>query len=219
MWPMNNKRGFTLIEVLISITILTVIMIVVYQAFTASTDGIRRAEAVDELNSMARVVFGRLMDDISGAYLSGKDLIFIGETRRNKGLPQDSLNLTSLTNELIVRDAKETEVHETGYYLKENIDINKRGTAMEKAAVALYRRDKKVIGNEPPLEGGTDYLLADEIAGLRFSYFDGAKWKDTWDSRITKALPKAVEVEIILFDADKKERAFKTIIDVPMGNR
>lgn len=216
----REKNGFTLIEVLISITILTVIMIVVYQAFTAGTDGIRHAEAVDELNGMARAAFGRLIDDVNGAYyLSGKDVIFVGEARRGKGLPQDSLNFTSLTNELIVKDAKETELHEVGYYLKEDLNISRKGAAMEKAVAALYRRDKKVIGNEPPLEGGTDYLLTDEIAGLRFSYFDGSKWKDTWDSRITKALPRAVEVELILLDADKKERAFKTIIDVPMGNR
>lgn len=217
----NGRKGFTLIELLIAIAILSLIMSVVYKSFYASTDGIRRAEAADELNSMARAVFVRLMDDISGAYLSGKDVIFIGETRRDKGLPQDSLNLTSLTNELIVKDAKETELHEVGYYLKEDIDINKRGTAMEKAVFALYRRDKKVIGNEPPLEGGTDYLLTDEIAGLRFSYFDddAKKWKDTWDSRTTNKLPKAVEVEVIIFDADKKERSFRTIIDVPMGNR
>ncbi|MBI3353497.1 MAG: type II secretion system protein, partial [Nitrospirae bacterium] len=86
---MNSKKGFTLIEVLIAITILTVIMMVVYQAFTASTDGIKRAEAVDDINSTARVIFLKLMDDINSAYLTGKDVIFVGDSKRDKELPQD----------------------------------------------------------------------------------------------------------------------------------
>ncbi len=215
----RERNGFTLIEVLIAITILTVIMMVVYQAFTASTDGIRRAEAVDELNSMARVVFIRLVDDINGACLSlcGKDdnVSFVGEARRDKGLPQDSLKFTTLTNEIIVKDAKESDLHEVGYKLKKNDGTNQGSRIEGKEVFSLYRKEKKAIRVEPPVEG-TEYLLTDEIAGLRFSYFDGS-WKDNWDSRST--LPKAVEVEIIFFDAEKRERSFRTIIDVPMGSK
>lgn len=236
MWPMSDgflkrtetkmrgigesereRNGFTLIEVLIAITILTVIMMVVYQAFTASTDGIRRAEAVDELNSTARVIFLKLMDDINNAYLTGNNVIFVGDSKRDKELPQDSLNLTSISNLRMVKDAKETDLYEIGYKMKEDYAYQK-----QEKRLSLFRREKKTIGVEPVLEGGEAYELTDEIAGLRFSYFDGAnkKWKDNWDSRSTTTkLPTAVEVEVILFDADKKERAFKTIIDVPMGNR
>ncbi|MBI3353673.1 MAG: hypothetical protein HY034_02115, partial [Nitrospirae bacterium] len=174
-------------------------------------DGIRRAEAVDDINSTARVIFLKLMDDINSAYLTGKDVIFVGDSKRDKELPQDSLSLTSLSNLRMVKDAKETDLHEIGYYLKEDYDYQR-----QEKRLSLFRREKKTIGIEPV------YELTDEIAGLRFSYFDSAnsKWKDTWDSRSpTTGLPRAVEVEIVLLDADKKKRIFKTIIDVPMGNR
>lgn len=210
---MNNKNGFTLVELLIAIAILSIIMAVVYKSFYASTEGIKRAEAVDGINSTARVIFLKLMDDINSAYLTGKDVIFVGDSKRDKDLPQDSLSLTSLSNLRMVRDAKETDLYETGYYLKEDYDYQR-----QEKKTSLFRREKKTIGIEPVLEGGEAYELTDEIAGIRFSYFDGTSWKDNWDSRITKALPKGVEVEIILFDADKRKRIFKTIIDVPMGN-
>lgn len=210
---MNNKNGFTLVELLIAIAILSIIMAVVYKSFYASTEGIKRAEAVDDINSTARVIFLKLMDDINSAYLTGKDVIFVGDSKRDKDLPQDSLSLTSLSNLRMVRDAKETDLYETGYYLKEDYDYQR-----QEKKTSLFRREKKTIGIEPVLEGGEAYELTDEIAGIRFSYFDGTSWKDNWDSRITKALPKGVEVEIILFDADKRKRIFKTIIDVPMGN-
>lgn len=212
--PAREKNGFTLIELLIAITVLSIIMSVVYKSFTASTEGIKRAEAVDDINSTARVIFLKLMDDINSAYLTGKDVVFIGDSKRDKDLPQDSISLTSLSNLRMVKDAKETDLHEIGYYLKEEYDYQK-----QEKRLSFFRREKKTIGIEPVLEGGEAYELADEIAGIRFSYFDGASWKDNWDSRITKALPKGVEVEIILFDADKKKKIFKTIIDAPMGNR
>ncbi len=210
----REKNGFTLIELLIAITVLSIIMSVVYKSFTASTEGIKRAEVVDDINSTARVIFLKLMDDINSAYLTGKDVIFVGDSKRDKDLPQDSLSLTSLSNLRMVRDAKETDLYETGYYLKEDYDYQR-----QEKKTSLFRREKKTIGIEPVLEGGEVYELTDEIAGIRFSYFDGASWKDNWDSRITKALPKGVEVEIILFDADKKKRIFKTIIDVPMAGK
>ena len=210
-----NKDGFTLIELLIAITVLSIIMSVVYKSFTASTEGIKRAEVVDDINSTARVIFLKLMDDINSAYLDNSNkTIFVGDSKRDKDLPQDSLSLTSLSNLRMVRNAKETDLYETGYYLKEDYDYQR-----QEKKTSLFRREKKTIGIEPVLEGGEVYELTDEIAGIRFSYFDGASWNDKWDSRITKALPKGVDVEIILFDADKRKRIFKTIIDVPMGNK
>lgn len=212
---MNKRNGFTLVELLIAIAILSIIMSVVYKSFYASTEGIKRAEVVDDINSTARVIFLKLMDDINSAYLDNSNkTIFVGDSKRDKDLPQDSLSLTSLSNLRMVRDAKETDLYETGYYLKEDYDYQR-----QEKKTSLFRREKKTIGIEPVLEGGEVYELTDEIAGIRFSYFDGASWNDKWDSRITKALPKGVDVEIILFDADKRKRIFKTIIDVPMAGR
>jgi len=208
---MNKRNGFTLVELLIAIAILSIIMSVVYKSFYASTEGIKRAEVVDDINSTARVIFLKLMDDINSAYLDNSNkTIFVGDSKRDKDLPQDSLSLTSLSNLRMVKDAKETDLHEIGYYLKEDYDYQK-----QEKKISLLRKEKKTIGAEPVLEGGEVYELTDEIAGIRFSYFDGA-WKDNWDSKTTP--PKAVEVEIILFDADKNKRTFKTIIDVPMRN-
>lgn len=212
----NQNKGFTIIELLIAFAILLIIMTVVYQGFTVSTDGVRRAEAVDNLNDTARIIFLRLTDDINTAYLPDKNAIFVGEAKRDGKYPRDTINLTSLSNQIIIKDAKESELHEIGYFLKEASD--NKASGKDKPA-SLYRREKKVIGKEPPLEGGNSYELTEEMAGIRFGYYDGSKWKDNWDSRTNKTLPKAVEIELTLLDEDKKERSFRTIIDVPMGNR
>ena len=39
-------------------------------------------------------------------------------------------------------------------------------------------------------------LLAPEVTGLQFRYFDGAGWVDSWDSALSGALPRAVEATL-----------------------
>jgi hypothetical protein len=39
-------------------------------------------------------------------------------------------------------------------------------------------------------------LLAPEVTELKFRYFDGATWLDTWDSSTSKAVPRAIEVTL-----------------------
>lgn len=41
-------------------------------------------------------------------------------------------------------------------------------------------------------------VVVGEISGLRFRYFDGASWKDDWDSAKLKNLPAAVEVSLLI---------------------
>jgi hypothetical protein len=37
-------------------------------------------------------------------------------------------------------------------------------------------------------------LLAPEVTGLQFRYFDGVDWLDAWDSGVSQRLPQAVEI-------------------------
>lgn len=44
--------------------------------------------------------------------------------------------------------------------------------------------------------GGEVELLAPEVTGLAFRYFDGLTWVDAWDSEVQERLPSAVEVTL-----------------------
>ncbi|MFV1968750.1 MAG: type II secretion system protein GspJ [Pirellulaceae bacterium] len=39
-------------------------------------------------------------------------------------------------------------------------------------------------------------MLLPEVVAMEFRYYDGEEWTDVWDSRIRRALPKAVEVAL-----------------------
>ena len=56
-------------------------------------------------------------------------------------------------------------------------------------------------------------LLAPEVTGLQFRYFDGAGWVDSWDSALSGALPRAVEATLEI-DLDGSPSAYAAGDDV-----
>jgi hypothetical protein len=59
----------------------------------------------------------------------------------------------------------------------------------------------------------TAKLLAEEVVGLSFQYFDGYQWLTDWDSQQFGGLPKAVEITLVLADAQRAER--EQMLDTP----
>jgi hypothetical protein len=49
-------------------------------------------------------------------------------------------------------------------------------------------------------------MLAPEVTGLQFAYFDGYQWRSDWDSQVLGGLPMAVEV---LLDITTPPRVFR----------
>jgi hypothetical protein len=61
-------------------------------------------------------------------------------------------------------------------------------------AVSTYAEEK---GSNLKELGETE-LLADEVVGLEFMYFDGAEWASSWDSTAMEGLPVAIEITLVL---------------------
>ncbi len=195
------SRGFTLLEVLLSMVILAVIMTVIYASFSTASNNIERAEQVRDETDVVRTLLARLSADIANAYTrqGGNTAIFfmkkeevIGELgKANEKIRHDSINLTTLTN-WPRPNTKETELWEVGYFFKEKPDGK---------GYMLFRREKRILSKDVPvLEGGDEYELTDRIESLQFRYLENTTWKDdTWDSRSRMgAVPKAVEIVLTL---------------------
>ncbi|MCZ6658663.1 MAG: hypothetical protein O7C67_15330 [Gammaproteobacteria bacterium] len=48
-----------------------------------------------------------------------------------------------------------------------------------------------------------EQLLSDQIVSMTFAYFDGFEWLDEWDSAIYQGLPLAVQITIVVVDAEE----------------
>ena len=88
-------------------------------------------------------------------------------------------------------------------------------------------------GSASPTETDQARLLAEEVVGLSFQYFDGTQWLTDWDSDQYGGLPLAVEILVIMSDAEPEaadspleadtttdgsvptERTYRLVVDLP----
>jgi prepilin-type N-terminal cleavage/methylation domain-containing protein len=195
-------EGFTLLEVLLALSILALIVSAVYASFSTTGKNIEQAEIIRDGTDLARTLVSKLSDDIANTYFNANMnsatvmTIFYGkkgEVQIGKDMHRrDSLSLTTLTNFFGRRvDSKEMELWEVGYFFKEKPDGS---------GFILMRREKRELSKDIPAgEGGVEFQITDLVAGLQIKYNNGGDtWYDEWDSRTKRDIPKMVEFGLTL---------------------
>jgi prepilin-type N-terminal cleavage/methylation domain-containing protein len=193
----GNGNGFTLLEVLLAMSILAVILTVIYSSFSTTSRSVASAEALRDETDLARTLIAKLSQDIENAYcgqVPNGFVVFFGkkEEVETEGVKRrhDGLALTTLTN-WRKPDSKETEILEADYYFKE-----KAGGK----GYSLMRREKRELNKDfPPLEGGVEYEITDQVDALQLRYSnDGSNWVDDSGSKGSCVRPTVVEITLVL---------------------
>jgi len=208
---LSAARGFTLLEVVISVAILAVILTIVYNAFNSSMKAFSAMETQGDAYAQARVVLNRICGEIGSAYWSptNPNTGLIGADEEEDDLPFDSLHFTSCSHFRWAKDSKESDLCEIGYYLEKDAETGE--------SLLFRREDWNMDGTLE--EGGRPLELAEGVDGLNFRYYDGEEWADDWDSRIKGGLPMAIEVVLILRDPRRTRIAFSSIIPIHTAGR
>jgi general secretion pathway protein J len=208
---LSTAAGFTLLEVVVSIGILVVILTIIYGTFNSSMKAFTAMENRGDAYGQARLVLNRMSEEIGSLYRSDENpnTGLLGEDREEHDLPFDSLHFTSFSHVRWVRDSKESELCEIGYYLETDREMEK--------SFLFRREDWNVDGTLE--EGGIALELAEGIDGLNFRYHDGAEWVEDWDSKARNGLPKAIEVVLLMSDVRLERIAFSIIIPVPIAGK
>lgn len=203
----RGARGFTLIEALVAISILVLMGGVTLGTFTRSMDARERATAITERHHELRQALTRMATEIAQAFLSmHKDYseprsqtLFV--TRRTHGGTR--LDFTSFSHLKFIADANESDQNALSYFLEADPQLPQKQN--------LMRREKVRI-DEHPEEGGDALILARDVSGLSFSFYNAKtdRWEEEWDARDMdhkNKLPKYVRIELLATDA--QGRPFK----------
>lgn len=223
--------GFTLIEVLVAVGILSAMGALIYSAINIQIKAKKVSDRLDERYHAARVALFRMQREIAMAFLSNHTnplektttTLFLGE--------DDSLLFTFFGNEKITYGTKESDQAVVEYYLENSGDGRK-----------LIRRIKKVLDERPEKEGVKE-VLATGVKELHFEYWDkkNEKWKKDWKAQMEEAyekglskpstervitpppvkilqeeelkefmLPERVFIRLVLFDDEGREYPFET---------
>ncbi len=197
----TRGRGFTLIEVLISIAILAAITSLLFGAFAAlkrSKDGLSRTQ---DRQREARLAMARMTRELQSAYLSAhmplnqallvQKTIFKGE----RGTPGDRVDFTAFANARLERDSHVSDQCELSYYSSPNPDGSGTNDLVRRIDTEL---------DLLPTKGGKVEVLATDIDLFDLQYLDAqtGQWQESWDTTQTTGqldrLPLQVRIILVL---------------------
>lgn len=191
----SDNRGFTLLELLIAMTMMTIIAASLYTSMSIGFKARESAERVVEKGRAAEiaveVIKGMLMSAVvPNGVLAGS---FSGEDDENDGgYPADTL---------------------TFYTADYNPKEDETACDIEKVVLKMsVRKDtkerviaRKVTTNllSPTTIDPDEEILCGNVRSMNLQYYNGSDWVDDWvSSENDNALPKAVKITIVLENTD-----------------
>ncbi len=193
----SDQTGFTLIEVMVAVTILSLLLFTIYGVFSSVSTTKQRLEADGEGYHQARVIFDRMGREIRSAYTNRQnpDTIFSGGINED-GNPFLTLSTTAWTPQ----GGGGTGISLVHYELRDDTE---------------FPGQKVLIRNESPLFGKEDleirdYRLAVGIEAMTLAFYTDGQWTDQW----LEGLPEMVQVGLAA-KVNGREVPFVTTFEVP----
>jgi prepilin-type N-terminal cleavage/methylation domain-containing protein len=212
----NGRRGFTLIELMISVSVGAMILVGAYMCLSASFASQKLIDPRIDTLQTARVTLAMMTADLRAACPLDKNFAFVG-MHRAVGLA-DADNLDFATHNYMPRREREADYCEVSYFAQRD---------EESGLLNLWRRRNPTLA-EDPLSGGRREEIAKGLSGVRFEYTDGLDWYDAWgetnndkktgliaqSSVNLDGMPQAVRITLS-FPADTATNAAPSLEAVP----
>jgi general secretion pathway protein J len=197
-----SAAGLTLIEVLISVTILALVASLIYGAFDGMSRSRQGLARINDRYHQGRSALSRMSRELQGAFISAHQPLVVSQAVRNTvfwgkdSSTTDRIDFNSFSHRRLARDAHESDQNELSYFVSR--DPEAPGQKMD-----LVRRESTLLDLEPD-KGGIIQVLAEDIESFDVQYLDQAtgEWSDTWDSSQPAAqygrLPLQVRITLML---------------------
>jgi prepilin-type N-terminal cleavage/methylation domain-containing protein len=189
-----NRSAFTLIELIISVSLASILILVTAMIFKQASSAFSQSDARSEVYQNVRAAFDTIKRDISGATLNANREWFKGELNTITFLSSTSNNndqpITLIQYSLNGNTLDKSENTDTSFL---NESISSFGPATKSGILGL------------------------NVSTLQFRYQDtDGTWDNTWDSTTKKCLPDAVEVKMTVLDTLNRYTETSTnIISIP----
>lgn len=167
-----RSTGFTVMEVLLAITIGAVILATVYGSYHMVVKTTANYNRVSDIYQIGRIVLDTMAREIGGAYqpiFAEKGEMFLGEDEWYAGRESDTLKMVTTTSLQWSEEEVGYDSYEISYYLG----------AGEQDGLLLMKVSP-YFNLEEPFEEGKEVVLAENVRALDFKYFDGMEWVESW---------------------------------------
>ena len=190
-----NEKGFTLVEVLVALTVTALLLTAVYQTVSSASMAREKLSITNGQHHMARITFERIGRELQSLHFVAND----ERTRFSGGLGGGDLELLSFTTTASTPLAKEPGLPARVIYRLE-IDPD--------ADKTLYRLTRTESG-ALALDIGRAYKLADKLTDVEIRFLHKGNWVNRWDSQSSEALPDAIALTLNI-ESGEEDEVFRT---------
>lgn len=201
--PNLSKNGFTLIEVLLSLVLLTIILGTVYSSFFTIQRALERFDGVSLKYHEVRSALDVMRREVESAFLYESP--FLTSTKKQTAFVMKDRDIFSKSASVMSLTAftfKGNGTKSVSYYVQEK---NKALVLKKDESPPLFLTVKHPVESSLK-EKGYALEMIEGIEGFSVEAFFNNKWTKTWDSHETGKLPEVVRFTIEIDDSGKRVR-------------
>jgi general secretion pathway protein J len=212
---MKKSNGFTLLEILMAISIFAIVISLAYASYNASFRIINSASSQSEIYAQARTAMTRIREDLE-SFFPGETVVFSGSSDTLGGQRADTLEFSSTAS---------VQFHP--WQVNSGSQIIQYATSEdpEKETLQLFRSQRPALSTgdgEEDEKDPTELLLCDNLLEVAFDYRDkeGIE-QQTWGDEETDteevSVPEMIRITLRFAENDEDEEGvlFQTAVLLP----
>ena len=214
-WSTTLSRGFTLIELMIALSILALVLVMLAGSFHAVATGKVHGENRLVSAQQSRTLLMGMSDEIRGAVQTPgtpSQVTVVGTGRMVNRAALDSLSISTL-------DPGHRRALE-GFGAEDTVTYATTPNPDHPGWNLLARTQTSSLLTNGASSPDATVVLADNLLGLHFRFFDGSTWVESWDSQSMppgSQLPQAIAIDLMLAAPGAAPLKLSTMISLPMA--
>lgn len=216
-----KRKAFTLLEIIISLSMVVLILGSVYGTYTAATRSLAHSKPRHTLQQQARIFLQRIASEIRCCYAGYED-----ESLKSSVETIQTGGVKHIQQEDALFEGKEVSSGRSFLRFVTSAVTSKRDRNLGGLAVVEYMLDDSTNTLSRSKRRYIDEFKADRddynwfvvlenVEAITIEYFDGKKWLKEWNSNdMKKSLPKAVGISVVMQSEDIGPLSFSSTVQI-----
>jgi general secretion pathway protein J len=218
---LDAQRGFTLLEVMLALAILTFITTIMWGTFSQTSTNKRAIEAAQDRLHTVRVALTRMSRELEMAYISASENTALANRRTflvgssHQGV--DDLAFSTFAHQRLRAGLAEGDTSVVSYFGERDPDDRRVLNLMRKETRRLQAEDPKTLPGEA-------YVLCPDVSRVKFEYYDAKlkAWQNEWNTLNatgTQYLPGQIRITLTVIDERGQEVSYSTDARIQMTEK
>lgn len=224
---MVKRRAFTLLEIIIALSMLILILGSVYGTYTAATRSLRHSAPRHDLQQQASIFLQRIDSEIRCCYAGYKYESPRAATKNNQTderehLKQKDVSLfkggATSSGRSILQFVTSALASKREYSLGGLATVE---YMFNRSTNTLSRSKRRYIGGfEDDKDNNRWIVVLENVQAIKIEYFDGRDWLKEWNSNDMEGLlPKAIRISLVMQSEDVGPLSFESTVRIVCRER